>query len=477
MSASPTVIADSTTPSAMDRLSQFVAERRQAKAPVADLAAFERELRQKVAALEQEVIAGELERFDLDVPELLVDGVLHRRVLRSQQTYLCSAGPVRVTRTLYRARGQRRAVAVLERRAGIVEGFWTERAAELGAWAVAHLVPGEAEKLFERVGQMQPSRSALDRLPKALSSHWEAKRAQFEASCREREQVPAEAGILAVSLDGVQVPMQDGCGAARRQQARDEGKHSSGPAGFREASCATVSFYGREGEQISTVRFARMPEAGKRTLKQMLSDEAEAALSERPELRLVKLADGARDNWAYLSEHLPPGIEVVDFYHATEHLNAALEAAYGVRTDRTHSEFERLRHALRWHKRGAGQVAGALKRLAKAFPQRRVIAREAAYFRTNRSRMRYAECAAEGLPIGSGVVEAACKTLVAERMKRSGQRWLAAGGQAILTLRSLIQSDRFDLAWPLLAREYRGEVSLLDKVIAFPVPSSQPSSV
>jgi hypothetical protein len=477
MSASSTVIADSTQPSAMDRLVQFVAARRQATEPVADLAAFERELRDKVAAFEQEVIAAELERFDLDVPELLVDGVPHRRVLRSQQTYVSSAGPVRVRRTLYRARGQRRALSPLEARAGIVEGFWTERAAELGAWTVAHLVPREAEALFARVGQMQPSRSALDRLPKALSAHWEAKRVEFEASCREREQVPADAVVVAVSLDGVQVPMQDANGAARRQQAREQGKHSSGPAGFREASCATISFYDREGEQISTVRFARMPEGGKRTLKQMLRDEIEAALTERPALRLVKLADGARDNWTYLSEQLPEGVELVDFYHATEHLSAALEVAYGVRRAKTHSEFERLRHALRWHQRGAGEVAGALARLAKVYPRRSVIAREAAYFRANRARMRYAERAAEGLPIGSGVVEAACKTLVAERMKRSGQRWLEPGGQAILTLRSLIQSDRFDLAWPLLAREYRRDVKLPDKVIVFPTSSSIGASI
>lgn len=477
MSASPTVIADSTTSSAMDRLAHFVTARRQATEPVADLAAFERELRLKVAELEQEVIAAELERFDLDVPELVVDGVAHRRVLRSHQTYLSSAGPVRVSRTLYRARGQRRALAPLELRAGIVEGFWTERAAELGAWAVAHLVPGEAHELFERVGHMQPSRSALDRLPKALSARWEAKRVEFEASCREQEQVPEEAQVMVVSLDGVQVPMQDAGGAARRQQARQEGKHSSGPAGFREASCATVSFYDREGEQISTVRVARMPEGGKRTLKQMLTAEVEAALSERPALRLVKLADGARDNWTYLSEQLPEGVELVDFYHAAEHLSAALEAAYGVRSARTRSEYERLRHALRWHRRGAGEVAGALARLAEAFPRRRLIAREAAYFRANRRRMRYAECAAQGLPIGSGVVEAACKTLVAERMKRSGQRWLERGGQAILTLRSLIQSDRFDLAWPLLARAYRSEVKLPDKVIAFPTSPPNQASV
>jgi len=64
--------------------------------------------------------------------------------------------------------------------------------------------------------------------------------------------------------------------------------------------------------------------------------------------------------------------------------------------------------------------------------------------------MRYADYLAQGLPIASGVVEAACKTLVTQRMKCSGMAWKQTGGQAILTLRSLIQSDRWQHAWHLI---------------------------
>ena len=87
------------------------------------------------------------------------------------------------------------------------------------------------------------------------------------------------------------------------------------------------------------------------------------------------------------------------------------------------------------------------------------------YFRGNRHRMGYADAKAQGLPIGSGVVEAACKTLVTERLKRSGMRWGPGGGQAILTLRSLVQSRRFDYAWSLLAQSYRTQVSCPDNVV------------
>ena len=72
-----------------------------------------------------------------------------------------------------------------------------------------------------------------------------------------------------------------------------------------------------------------MPEMNKATLKSQLTAEVMGALIQRPDLRVVKVADGAPDNWSYLGETLPFGVEVLDFYHATEHLGAALGAAYG----------------------------------------------------------------------------------------------------------------------------------------------------
>jgi hypothetical protein len=65
------------------------------------------------------------------------------------------------------------------------------------------------------------------------------------------------------------------------------------------------------------------------------------------------------------------------------------------------------------------------------------------------------------------VVEAACKTLVSQRLKRAGMRWRAEGGQAILTFRALCQSERFERAWPLVVKMYQRSVSLPQKVIAF----------
>ena len=176
---------------------------------------------------------------------------------------------------------------------------------------------------------MTPSKSSLDRLPKQLSKRWEAERERFEAALRAEQTVPREALTVAISLDGVMVPMKDGRRAQKRQDAKDQDQHTRGPAGYQEVGCGTLSFYDAEGERLSTVRLARMPEKHKATLKDTLGQELAAVLGQRPDLTLVKLADGAKDNWSYLGAVLPQGIEIIDFYHACEHLKAAFDAAYG----------------------------------------------------------------------------------------------------------------------------------------------------
>ena len=285
---------------------------------------------------------------------------------------------------------------------------------------------------------------------------------------REYEQPVVGAAVLGVSLDGVMAPMKDGAREDKREQRRQQGKPTRGPAGFREVGCGTLSHYDGAGERLRTVRHARMPEPNKRTLKRQLVAEVECALKSQPQLRVVKVADGARDNWEFLAKELPPGEEVVDFYHAAEHLRRAFGHVYGESSPKAQASFEEYRQLLLKAKDGVGKVIRTLayhharKRRCKALKQ------ELEYFRRNRARMAYARLRAENLPIGSGVVEAACKTLVTQRMKRSGQRWSIDGGQAILTFRALVQSERFDDAWKLLSAEYRRDVAFPENVVPLP---------
>ena len=153
---------------------------------------------------------------------------------------------------------------------------------------------------------------------------------------------------------------------------------------------------------------------------------------------MVKLADVARDNWSFLGQLAPQAAsseELFDFFHAAEHLKAATDAAYGKNNSQGRVQYEKQRHVLRHEHGGVEQVIRALRYLHRKHPRRKRLKEVLGYFRRNRKRMDYAGAAQRGLPIGSGVVEAACKTLVTERMKRSGMRWRQDGGQAILTLR------------------------------------------
>ncbi|MGH2609979.1 MAG: hypothetical protein ACRDHF_12945 [Tepidiformaceae bacterium] len=459
--------------SARARLEEFLARRRQAGKPVEDLEAFERQLHALFAAAECEAVAEELCRFDVNAPVVMIDGVPHRQVLRCEETYVSAAGPVRVQRSLYSTRQEaERAVCPMELRAGMIEGRWTPLAARQATWVVAHLTPQEGEDLFAMLGGMSPSKSSLDRLPKQIGTRWEKRRVQFEESLRQGERIPRGAVTMAVSLDGVMVPMKDGERHRKRAEAAGQGRLTRGPAGHAEAGCATVSYYDRHGQRQKTIRLGRMPEHKKATLKAMLADEVAWARTCKRSIRFVKIADGARDNWTYLDEDLPEGPGIVDFYHAAEHLKTALEAAYGETSPKTLAQFGKLRQVLLEERRGVEKVIRALVHLRDTHPRSRKIETELWYFRRNRHRMRYAQWKAKNLPIGSGVVEAACKTLVTQRMKRSGMRWRHEGGQAILTLRALAQSDRFERGWNLLAATYRSRVSLPRNVVAFARPSA-----
>lgn len=452
----------------LQRLGQFVREHAQQWTQgTPDFEQFERELHEQVMALERELVAEELARYDVTTEQVAVEGVTYRQTLTSPETYLSAAGPVTVTRHLYRPAGRgSKSICPLELRAGIIAGHLTPRAARHAAFVMAQLPPGESEALFDELEGMRPSRASLDRLPKTLSAHWQQHRQEWETALRTQETVPAEAAVMAVSVDGVMIPMKDGAAERNAKQA-EPGKHGSGPTGNQEVGCGTVVLYDAAGERVQTVRYGRMPESKKVTLQQELHAEVASIVALRPDLRRVYLADGAKDNWRLLKEIdqalNPPtqsAVNIVDFYHACEHLKKGCDAAWGESTPRGKAEFERLKTLLKEADQGADQVIRALKyqRGRARGTRRQRLEAELTYFRNQRPHMDYAEYVRQGLPIASGVIEAACKTLVTQRMKRSGMAWRQPGGQGILTLRSLIQSDRWHAAWTLLSTDFRKAV-------------------
>ncbi len=463
---------------AAQRIAEYVDRRReQGVAGQADFETFEQELHGLIMALECELVGEELSRYDVSATEIEVAGQAYRTGIRLPETYLTAAGLVTVQRHLYYpVEGEGPSICPLELQVGIIGGYFTPRAARQGAFLMAHLTSGESEAAFAEIGNMRPSRSSLDRLTKTLSEPWEGQRETGEVQLRQGEALPRLAATLALSVDGVMAPLRGEKQAEKAAKAEQAGKHASGPIGYKEVGCGTVTLYDQEANRLRTLRYARMPEPRKVTLQQQLTTEAQQWLEGCPTLRRVHLSDGAHQNWSLLAEieqQLPPAlqppIQIVDYYHACDHLQEGCDAIWGETSLASQAQFERLKTLLKEREDGADILIATFHYYHLKVKGNRClrVGRELTYFSNQRERMHYAHYLALHLPIASGVMEASCKTLVTQRLKRSGMTWTTAGGQAILTLRSFLQSERWAAAWSLLHANFRKPVKVLH-------PSSTP---
>jgi hypothetical protein len=159
------------------------------------------------------------------------------------------------------------------------------------------------------------------------------------------------------------------------------------------------------------------------------------------------IADGAPWLWNLVEKRFTKAIQILDFYHVCEHVCFCANTFFGEGSD------EATRWA--WHMKGllrAGLVDESLREIAALRPGRSHDKAEAkrllrGYLENNRQRMDYPRYEALGLPIGSGEVEAQCKTLVQARCKQSGMRWGRRGIEAILRVRCGLQDGRFERAF------------------------------
>ena len=358
-----------------------------ADGPGADFAEAERRVVADTAAFGRGILRGMIESRDDGAESIVRNGERWRRVGPTRGRVMTLLGEVSYDRARYRRRGEPVSLVPVDESLGLAGGWMTRPAARLAVSTASHVPPREAEEILGRLGMMNPSSSALQKLAGTLHAEWEAIEG---AACR------------------------------------------------REASCGTVSFYGADGKRLNTVCTGRMPESGKERLKAELAGEVARIWSRRPDIALVAVADGAPDNWTFL-DSLMPEASAIDFWHACEHLAAA--AAFARSPDRW---YEKWKTALLRDPKGVDKVVRALRRpLATRESGRGEAARVLEYFRGNRQRMRYREMQDRNLPVGSGVTEAANKVLVGARMKGSGMRWSMAGGQAVLTFRALHKSGRF----------------------------------
>jgi hypothetical protein len=258
-----------------------------------------------------------------------------------------------------------------------------------------------------------------------------------------------------LGLDGTGVPMR------ASELVGRAGKGPDGSAGTREVKLVTAwTAEGRDDEGIpvrdpGSVSYSAAIESAATgdtdaTLSAFgLRVEREATRRgfDRAERRVV-IGDGAPWIWKLADELFPGAVEVVDLFHAKQHLSDVAKAIHGPTSD-VGRQWARQRGA----ELDEGRLDDLLDALRAHAPNSEEARRCVGYVTMNRERMRYPEFRAQGLCVSSGVVEAGCKVVVATRLKRAGMHWTVAGADAIIALRCCTLSGRFDAFWQRRSRQ------------------------
>jgi hypothetical protein len=257
------------------------------------------------------------------------------------------------------------------------------------------------------------------------------------------------APTMYLGMDGTGVPMR-----ASELEGR-EGKQADGSAKTREVKLVVVwTAEGRDKEGTpvrdpgSVTYSAAIESAASRDTDEELSEFARRVEREarrrgfNQASRRAVLGDGAVWIWNMADELFPGAIQIVDLYHAKQHVSDVAKAIYGAGSDLAEQwgklrrdefddgKLESLLAALRVH-------VDANDEARKCFD----------YVTRNQHRMRYSEFRAQGLCVSTGIVESGCKTCIGTRLKRGGMHWTVAGADAIIALRCCRLSGRFEDFW------------------------------
>lgn len=304
-------------------------------------------------------------------------------------------------------------------RAAGTDGSYEEASQTLAVYAGVNIPASQIRRLTEIIG---PEVGA-----------WSPKRE--EPRCH---QVPT----LYVAADGTGVPMRKEETKGRKGRAED------GTAATREIKLGCVFSSHGTDEQGHPVR-----DSGTTTYLARFDNAEDFGLQIRQEARLrglgkaqrsVFIGDGAHWIWNLARINFPGAIEILDFYHACEHLGALARALWP--EPKAQLKLTPWIEDLRQNrlKKILAQASGALPHHG---PRKETARREIEYFKTNASRMTYATFRQQGLFIGSGVVEAGCKTVIGKRTKQSGMFWRVPGAQHVLNIRCAVLGETYDAFW------------------------------
>jgi len=419
-----------------------------------DYDALEELIASDTAAVERASHQAMLTSLNVDALMVVINGKRYYRVGHSSDDFFTMAGPVPVDKTLYREAGVHNGPTVdpVSLRAGVVGDGWLPRTAQAMAHDIQQGTSREAAQSNRVKCRLPYSRSSFERVGHLVGEHYQARRVEVEDTLAELTPVPPEAASVSASIDRVSIPMEEPCPRPVGRPRKDAPKNPVKRV-FHMAYCATVTLHDARGKSLHTIRYGWMPPTDTEALADALACDVAAFLRKRPDLRVVLLADGAPEMWNLLESHLGAkalGLDprrvfsFLDLWHLLEKLGKAAKIIWGA--DAADE------HVTGWKKRLLRRQSAVKSILAELRMSGREWVRvgdehpvhEAiTYLENNGERMLYKRAIEHGLPVGSGNVEATCKSLVQQRMKRPGSRWKYDSGERILHLRALALSDRW----------------------------------
>ena len=316
------------------------------------------------------------------------------------------------------------------------------------AWVGQQAPFDHGREQLQLLAGLEVTTQSVERIAEAIGGDV-ARREQGEIEKALQLDLPVLAGepipVLYVQMDGTGVPV------VKKETAGRQGKTEGQPAHTREAKLGCVftqTTWDKEGFAIRdpdsttyTGAIETAEEFGKRIYREALKRGWRLAKKK------VVIGDGAEWIWALVAEHFPDAIEIVDLYHARQHLWEVARQLY------PHEEIKQKAwmkvHQKRLLDKGKiEKLVGALRAIRTTHPQMAEKVRtEADYFERNAERMRYPKFRRQHLFIGSGVIEAGCKTVIGSRLKQSGMFWTVRGANAILALRCSHLNGRFEDYW------------------------------
>ena len=203
------------------------------------------------------------------------------------------------------------------------------------------------------------------------------------------------------------------------------------------------------------------------TPKQFLIEMIESILAQTYANWELCIADGASNNWKFLEPNTTH--HILDFYHATEYLTDVSHAFCPDSEGKRKKWLDDACHALKHVKGAAADLLNQMRSKQEEITEKKKINKAIknnlnktiTYFENQQHRMDYSTYQAQNMPIGSGVTEAACKTLIKERLCKSGMKWKDVGAKTVLALRSLVRTtNRWEQFWQKMTQNGWDDLNL-----------------